>query len=135
MIKYLLMAANLLFVALVNAQPVSYECYIHTQQQGEWVSSAFRFTVEGSQATLSYTFRANPDQAPKHFDIPLAVLNNSKRSLVLGALTEGDEAHAPRYDVWVLDKNNMHLSAEVTHATDTRSGRLEQRSGSCIVED
>jgi hypothetical protein len=135
MIKYLLAAAAFLYGAYVNAQPVAYQCYIYTQLEDGPESSVFRFIVEGSHATLSYTFRANPDQAPKHFEIPLEVLNNSGRSLVLGALTEGDDVHAPRYDVWVLDKNNMHLSSEVTHATDDRSRRLEQRSGTCIVEE
>ena len=64
----------------------------------------------------------------------LDVLNDSNRSLVLGALTEGNEQHSPRYDVWVLDKNNMHLSSEVTHPVDDPARRLEQRTGTCIIE-
>ena len=133
MTKYLLLAACIFFAGYAQAEPVTYYCNIYTNLRGGPESSVFRFTVNDSHATLSYTYRARPDENPKKFEVLLDVLNDSNRSLVLGALTEGNEKHAPRYDVWVLDKNNMHLSSEVTHPGDVPTGRLEQRTGTCII--
>jgi hypothetical protein len=96
-------------------------------------SPVFRFEVDGAKAILTYTYRAQPTGKPQDFELHLQVLNDSERSLVLGMLTEGNEERAPRYDVWVLDKHNMHLISEVTRATDADTGRLEQRSGTCII--
>lgn len=118
-----------------SAQAANYSCYIYTQLPGAQESPVFQFAVDGADATLTYTYRLRPTDEPTHKRIELEVLNNSKRSLVMGFLTEGTEAIAPRYDVWVLDKNNMLLSAETTRATDAYVGRREQRSGVCIAED
>ena len=130
----LLLLACVLFTGYTWAAPATYYCNIYTGLPGAPESSVFRFTVNGSNAVLSYMYRARPDQEPEKFEILLDVLNDSSRSLVLGALTEGDEEHSPRYDVWVLDKENMHLSSEVTHPRDELTRRFEQRTGTCIVE-
>ena len=135
MTRFLLHVTFALFSLRAFAQPVIYYCNIFTQLPGAPESPVFRFEVDGARATLFYTYRARPTDKPQDFSIQLKVLNDSDRSLVLGSLTEGDETHAPRYDVWVLDKKNMHLSSEVTRATDDNIGRLEQRSGTCIVKD
>ena len=132
--RYQLLVACILFTGYAQADPVTYYCNIYTNLRGGPESSVFRFDVNDSHAVLSYTYRARPDQKPKRFEIILDVLNESNRSLVLGALTEGNEQHSPRYDVWVLDKNNMHLSSEVTRPSDVPGGRLDQRIGNCIVE-
>ena len=134
MTKHLLLAVCILFTGYSQAEPATYYCNIYTKLRGGPESSVFRFVVNGSHAVLSYTYRVQPDQKPEKFEILLDVLNNSNRSLVLGALTEGTEKHSPRYDVWVLDKNNMHLSSEVTHPNDVPGGRIEQRTGTCIIE-
>jgi len=131
---FLLVTLALLSLKAV-AQPVIYYCDIFTQLPGAPESPVFRFEVDGAQATLTYTYQARPTDKPQNFNIVLDVLNDSKRSLVLGSLTEGDEQHSPRYDVWVLDKNNMQLSSEVTRATDANIGRVERRSGTCIIKD
>jgi hypothetical protein len=130
----LLLGACILFTGYVQAETVTYYCNIYTHLRGGPESSVFRFDVNDSLAVLSYTYRARPDQKPEKFEILLDVLNDSNRSLVLGALTEGNEQHSPRYDVWVLDKNNMHLSSEVTRPSDEPGGRFEQRTGTCIIE-
>lgn len=135
MTRSLLLATCILFVPTALAEPSVYICYVYTQQRGAPESPVFRFTVEGTHATLSYTYRPNPDQAPQQFEIPLQVLNNSERSLVLGSLTEGDKEQAPRYDVWVLDKKNLLLSSEITRPGDASNPGLEQRTGNCRVEN
>ena len=135
MTRFFLQATLALLSLQAFAQPVIYYCNIFTQLPGAPESPVFRFEVDGAQATLTYTYRARPTDQPQDFSIQLDVLNNSERSLVLGSLTEGDEGHSPRYDVWVIDKNNMQLSSEVTRSTDATVGRLEQRSGNCIIKD
>jgi hypothetical protein len=117
------------------ARPATYYCYIYTRLPGAPESPVFRFEVDGARATLTYTYRARATGKPQDVSIPVDVLNDSERSLVLGSLTEGDDEHPPRYDVWVLDKSNMQLSADVTRATDADIGRLEQRSGACMVKE
>lgn len=132
----LFLLAILALTALPSlAGPVIYHCYIYTRLPGAEESAVFRFEVEGARATLTYTYRVKPDDEPQERQLQLDVLNNSGRSLVLGFLTEGDQERAPRYDVWVLDKNNMQLSAETTRADEANFGRLEQRSGLCVVSD
>jgi hypothetical protein len=131
-IRYQLLAVCVLFTGYVRAEPVTYYCNIYTHLRGGPESSVFRFEVNDSHAVLSYTYRVGPDQKPEKFEVLLDVLNDSNRSLVLGALTEGNEQHAPRYDVWVLDKNNMHLSSEVTRSSDVPGGRIEQRTGAMV---
>jgi hypothetical protein len=133
--RRILLIALTLLPLQAYAQPVIYLCNIFTQLPGAPESPIFRFEVEGDRAILTYTFRARPTEQPLDFKLPLDVLNDSERSLVLGALTEGDEQHSPRYDVWVLDKKNMLLSSEVTRATDANPGRMEQRTGTCIIEN
>lgn len=129
---FLLLTFALLSLQAI-AEPVIYYCNILTQLPGAPQSPVFRFEVDGTKAILTYTYRARPTEKPQNFELLLQVLNDSERSLVLGMLTDGNEEHAPRYDVWVLDKHNMHLSSEVTRASDANTGRLEQRSGTCIV--
>ena len=85
--RYLLLGACILFTGYVQAETVTYYCNIYTQLRGGPESSVFRFTVNDSHATLSYTYRARPDEEPKKFEVLLDVLNDSNRSLVLGALT------------------------------------------------
>ncbi len=118
-----------------DASPAVYYCNILTQLPGAPDSPVFRFAVDGATAILTYSYRARPTEPPQHFELALDVLNDSQRSLVLGRLTEGNDERAPRYDVWVLDKNNMYLHSEVTHASDKHIGRLEQRSGTCVYAD
>ncbi|MEZ5570995.1 MAG: hypothetical protein R3E64_03140 [Halioglobus sp.] len=130
--KVLSLLACALLPLQAIAEPVIYYCNIFTQLPGAPDSPVFRFEVEGSNAILTYTYRARPGEEPQNFKLLLQVLNDSDRSLVLGKLTEGNEQRAPRYDVWVLDKQNMHLRSEVTRATD--QGRQQQRSGTCIID-
>ena len=117
------------------AQTVVYSCTVFTQLPGTPQSPIFRFEVEGEYAMLTYSYRVNPGAETREFAVKLDVLNDSQRSLVLGSLTEGNEQHAPRYDVWVLDKRDMYLSSEVTRANDTNMGRSERRSGTCVIQD
>jgi hypothetical protein len=133
MTKVFLQLAVALLSLQAVAEPVVYYCNILTQLPGAPESPVFRFEVDGPKATLSYTYRARPTEPPKNFELLLDVLNDSERSLILGMLTEGNEERAPRYDVWVLDKHNMYLSSEITRATEDNKGRLEQRSGTCII--
>ena len=134
MTKFFLLTVLTLIAAPSMAQPVVYYCYLYTRLPGAEESPVFRFEVDGARATLNYTLRLRPTDEPQYKQIELEVLNDSERSLVLGRLTEGDQERAPRYDVWVLDKNNMQLSAESTRATDANFGRLEQRPGFCVIE-
>lgn len=133
--RLLLLTICALMVLPAFARPVIYYCYIYTRLPGAEESPVFRFEVDGDQASLTYTYRVRPTDKPQDRHTELDVLNNSDRSLVLGFLTEGDQERAPRYDVWVLDKQNMLLSAETTRTTDANPGRLEQRSGACIVKN
>ena len=135
MTRFILLVFFTLLSLQAIARPVIYYCNIFTQLPGAPESPVFRFEVDGARATLTYSYRARPTEKPQYFSIPLDVLNDSDRSLVLGSLTEGDEKHSPRYEVWVLDKNSMQLNSEVTRATDANIGRLEQRSGTCIIQD
>jgi hypothetical protein len=134
MTKVLLLLTFALLSLHAVAKPVIYYCNILTQLPGAPESPVFRFEVDGANAILTYIYRVRPAEKPQDFELLLDVLNDSDRSLVLGMLTEGNEERAPRYDVWVLDKNNMNLSSEVTRATDTDTGRLAQRSGTCVIE-
>lgn len=133
--KSLLATLPLLCALPVVAQPVVYFCTLFTQLPGAPESPIFRFEVEREHATLTYTYRVNPAAEPRKFALELDVLNDSARSLVLGSLTEGNDKHAPRYDVWVLDKRDMYLSSEVTRANDVNRGRSERRSGTCVIQD
>ena len=134
MTKVFLLIIFALLSLQAAARPVVYYCNILTQLPGAPESPVFQFEVDGVNAILTYTYRARPAEKPQNFELRLDVLNDSDRSLVLGMLTEGKEERAPRYDVWVLDKSNMLLSSEVTRATDADTGRLEQRSGNCVIE-
>jgi hypothetical protein len=133
--KRLLPTLLLLCSLPVVAQPAVYFCTIFTQLPDAPESPIFRFEVEGEHATLTYTYRVSPAADAREFFLELDVLNDSERSLVLGSLTEGNEQHAPRYDVWVLDKRDMYLSSEVTRANDANMGRSARRSGTCVIED
>jgi len=117
------------------AEPVIYYCTLLTRLPGAEESPVFRFEVDGATAVLTYTFRPRPEETPQDFELHLRVLNDSERSLVLGMLTEGNEQHPPRYDVWVLDKHDMHLSSEVTRASEAGTSRLELRSGTCVIQE
>jgi len=68
MTKYLLLMAGILFAGHAQAGPATYYCNIYTHLRGGPESSVFRFTVTGSDAVLSYTYRARPDQKPKRFE-------------------------------------------------------------------
>ena len=135
MAKFFLLAIFALLPLPTIAQPAVYYCNIFTQLPGAPESPVFRFEVEGAQAILTYSYRVRPTEEPQDFIVLLDVLNDSERSLVLGSMTEGNEQQSPRYDVWVLDKNNMQLSSEVTRVMDANIGRLEQRTGTCVVQD
>jgi len=132
--RYLLLVFLILFNAPAQAQPTVYYCNLFTQLTGARDNPVFRFEVNGSRALLSYTYRPGSDEEPREVEIQLDVLNDSDRSLVLGALTEGNDDRAPRYDVWVLDKKNMQLISELNRPSDEHHGRLEQRSGTCIID-
>ena len=133
MTRLFVLALAALMTLPASARPVVYDCFLYTRLPGAEESPLFRFTVDGAEATLTYNLRLRPTDEPQHKQLDLEVLNNSERSLVLGFLTEGTEENAPRYDVWVLDKDKMLLSAETTRATDAHIGRREQRSGVCIT--
>lgn len=132
--RYLVLVFLILLNMPVKAQQTTYYCTLFTQLTGARENPVFRFVVNGSKALLSYNYRPGAEEEPQEFEIPLDVLNDSSRSLVLGALTEGNAERAPRYDVWVLDKNNMQLISEINRSSDQQHGRLERKSGTCLIE-
>mgnify|MGYP003677175433 CR=1 len=53
------------------------------------------------------------------------------RSLVPGSLTEGDEGRSQKYDVWLLDKNNMQpmpMSDDCRIDLDTVSSKIDSQA-------